>query len=125
MGYETNTAAVRYEIVNRSGKPCRLTVDPDSVFHYYRKLIELRKQYDIFRDGSFTLLCPEDEKIFAYTRDTRKGHMLVAANFSSETLPFEIPEEYKSAEKLIGNYAGMGDQLRPYEAMILYYEKIC
>ena len=28
LGFETNTAAVRYEIVNRSGKPCCLTVDP-------------------------------------------------------------------------------------------------
>ena len=99
--------------------------DPDSVFHYYRKLIELRKQYAVFRDGSFTLLCPEDEKIFAYTRDTRTGHMLVAANFTGETLPFEIPEAYRSAEKLIGNYEGVAQLLRPYEAMILYYEKIC
>ena len=32
--------------------------DPDSVFHYYRRLIALRKRYDVFRDGRFTLLCP-------------------------------------------------------------------
>ena len=30
--------------------------DENSVFHYYRKLIELRKTYDVFRRGSFTLL---------------------------------------------------------------------
>ncbi len=98
--------------------------DPDSVFHYYRQLIELRKCYDVFRDGSFTLLCPEDEKIFAYTRDNRVGHMLVVSNFSGESLPFTIPGEYHGAEKLIGNYEGIAEQLRPYEAMILYYEKI-
>jgi len=98
--------------------------DPDSVFHYYRKLIALRKQYDVFRSGSFTLLCPEDEKVFAYTRDTRREHMLVVCNFTDETLPFEIPEEYKKAEKLLGNYEGVSGELRPYEAMILYYEYI-
>ena len=97
--------------------------DPDSVFHYYRKLIALRKEYDVFRSGTFTLLCPEDEKVFAYTRDTRLGHMLVVCNFTGETVPFEIPGEYAGAEKLLGNYAGAGDTLRPYEAMILYYEK--
>ena len=96
--------------------------DENSVFHYYRKLIELRKQYDVFRSGSFTLLLPEDEKIFAYTRDTRTEHMLVVTNFSGETLPFEIPDAYRSADKLIGNYDGIPDTLRPYEAMILYYK---
>ena len=99
--------------------------DPDSVFHYYRKLIELRKRYDVFRSGTFTLLNPEDEKTFVYTRDTRVEHMLVAANFTGETLPFEIPEGYRVAEKLIGNYEGVCDRLRPYEAMILYCEKVC
>ena len=98
--------------------------DPDSVFHYYRKLIELRKQYSVFRDGSFTLLCPEDEKIFAYTRDAGAAHMLIVCNFSADTVPFEIPGEYQTARKLIGNYEGTAQQLRPYEAMILYYEKI-
>ena len=39
--------------------------DENSVFHYYRKLIELRKTYDVFRRGTFTLLDPENEKIFA------------------------------------------------------------
>ena len=97
--------------------------DPDSVFHYYRKLVQLRKNYDVFRDGSFTLLCPEDEKIFAYTRDTRTGHMLVVCNFTGETLDFEIPEEYRDAQTLICNYPTESEALRPYEAVMRYYER--
>ena len=96
--------------------------DEDSVFYYYQKLIQMRKTYPVFRDGSFTLLCPGDEKIFAYTRDTKNAHMLVVCNFTDETLKFEIPEEYKEAEKLIGNYSELGAELRPYEAFMLYYE---
>ena len=98
--------------------------NPDSVFHYYRRLIGLRKRYDVFRDGSFTLLCPEDEQVFAYTRDTRLGHMLVVCNFTGEKVPFEIPEAYRGAEQLLGNYTGEADCLRPYEARVLYYEKV-
>ena len=97
--------------------------DPDSVFHYYRKMVQLRKSYDVFRDGSFTLLCPEDEKIFAYTRDTRTGHMLVVCNFTGETLDFEIPEEYRDAQTLICNYPTESEALRPYEAVMRYYER--
>ena len=96
--------------------------DPDSVFYYYQKLISLRKSLDVFRSGSFTLLCPEDEKVFAYTRDTDKGHLLVVCNFSGEEVGFDWPENFCNAEKLIANYADRSETLRPYEAMMLYYE---
>ena len=95
--------------------------DEDSVFHYYQKLIKMRKTYPVFRDGSFTLLCPKDEKIFAYTRDVENEHMLVVCNFTEETLKFDIPKEYKNAECLISNYEDVTSELRPYEAYMLRY----
>ena len=95
--------------------------DENSVFHYYRKLIELRKTYDVFRSGSFTLLNPEDEKIFAYTRDTDTEHMLVVCNFTDETLELDAPEAFRGSEMLLSNYAEADASLRPYEAAILYY----
>ena len=96
--------------------------DPDSVFHYYRRLIALRKRYDVFRDGRFTLLCPEDPQVFAYTRDTDAAHMLVVCNFSGENADFPIPEQFRHAETLIANYPGEPETLRPWEARILYHE---
>jgi len=95
--------------------------DPDSVFHYYRKLIQLRKTYDVFHKGSFTLLCPEDEKIFAYTRDTEEEHILVICNFTDETLTFDVPGNFWGSEMLINNYVEDSHKLRPYESVILYY----
>ena len=95
--------------------------DPDSVFHYYKKLIRLRKELDVIRTGNFTLLCPEDDKVFAYTRDTEDQHLLVVCNFSAEAQPFSIPEAYRDAKTLIANYPDRTDRLRPYEAMMLYY----
>ncbi|MDY4581240.1 MAG: alpha-glucosidase [Candidatus Faecousia sp.] len=96
--------------------------DPDSVFHYYRRLIALRKQYDVFRDGRFTLLCPEDPQVFAYTRDTDTAHLLVVCNFSGAEAAFSLPEAFRHAETLIANYPGEPDTLRPWEARILYHE---
>ena len=96
--------------------------DPDSVFYHYQKLIRLRKAHNVFRDGSFTLLCPEDEKIFAYTRDTETEHLLVVCNFTGETLPFDAPERFCGTEMLISNYGTDSEDLRPYEAVMLYYQ---
>ena len=96
--------------------------DPDSVFHYYKKLIQIRKNHDVIRSGGFTLLCPEDEKVFAYTRDTENAHLLVVCNFSGVEQGFQVPERFRDAQVLIANYKGRAQGLRPYEAMMLYLE---
>ena len=95
--------------------------DPDSVFYHYQKLIALRKSHDVFRDGSFTLLCPEDEAVFAYTRDTEQEHLLVVCNFTDKEQSFVIPESFRGAETLLSNYKDMAPVLRPYEAYMLCY----
>lgn len=94
--------------------------DPDSVFYFYQKLIALRKQYEVIRDGSFTLRLPEDENVFAYTRDTRSEHLLVVCNFTAEEQPEILPAAFRGAEVLLANYPGPAGPLRPYEARMLY-----
>lgn len=96
--------------------------DPDSVFTYYKTLIRLRKEYDIIVYGSYRLLCPEDEKLFAYTRTLGDEKLLVLCNFSKDS--FEVTGDIKdmlASEQriLISNYAeGWSEILRPYEAVV-------
>ena len=96
--------------------------DENSTFHYYQKLIALRKEYNVFRDGWFELMDPENEAVFAYTRDTDNAHMLVVCNFTAEDQDWKLPWNYAGAKKLIGNYPDDHETLRPYEAYICYYE---
>ena len=42
--------------------------DPDSVYHYYRRLIDLRHTEPAVVEGDFTMLLPHDERLYAYTR---------------------------------------------------------
>ena len=99
--------------------------DPDSVFHYYQKLIRLRKEYPVFLDGKFELLLPEDGQIFAYTRTDEDAALLVCVNFTGEDASWSMPEEFRVARTLIHNYPGEGPEgtLRPYEAFMLYKKK--
>lgn len=108
--------------------------DENSVFHYYKKLIHLRKENSIFVDGDFTLLLPEDENIFAYVREYEGRRLLVAANFTDKEVEcpllkeWGVPADEDGAAKsrdngvklLIHNYNDLPSQqkLRPYEAMI-------
>ena len=97
--------------------------DKNSVFYYYQKLISLRKEYQVFLDGSFTLLLPEDEKIFAYVRKNEDSELLVCVNFTDEELSLPEACKWHDGELLIHNYDGeLGSELRPYEAFMVYRE---
>jgi oligo-1,6-glucosidase len=98
--------------------------DKNSIYHYYRKLIQLRKDYPIIVHGSYDLLVPEDEKIYVYTRKFESQTLLVVLNFSGEHQSYNIPAELKGkrSEILISNYSGNEDldvkaSLKPYEAI--------
>ena len=97
--------------------------DPDSIFYYYQKLIQFRKQYPVFRDGDFQLLCPEDPDIFAYTRETDGEKLLIVCNFTPLCRAFALPAEFAQAEILLSNYEKPGSDLPPYGAYILYQKK--
>lgn len=100
--------------------------DPDSVFHYYQKLIRLRKEKDIIVYGDFEALCRDDDKIFAYTRKLDQKKLLTVCNFSDQDAEMEIPEEFAGAQCLITNLGrtvfDRNFLLRPYEAFVLYKE---
>ena len=97
---------------------------PDSVFNYYKKLIALRHTEEVIVYGTFELLMPEDEKVFAYTRTLDDTRLFVACNYSQDTVSVEVPADFagQKAELLISNYAEQGETpaavLRPYEAVV-------
>ena len=100
--------------------------DPASVFHYYQKLIRLRKEKDIIVYGDFEALYRDDDKIFAYTRKLDQTKLLTVCNFSDQNAEMDIPEEFAGAQCLITNLGrtvfDRNFVLRPYEAFVLYKE---
>ncbi|MFW6435800.1 MAG: glycoside hydrolase family 13 protein [Halovenus sp.] len=107
--------------------------DERSVWHYYRRLIERRHEEDVLVYGEFDLLLPEDEQLFVYLRTLGSDRILVALNFSSETIERSLPDsagfDPESASLLECNYgetedendrgaSGTGLALRPWEARV-------
>ena len=96
--------------------------DENSVFYYYKKLIALRKKYDIFTSGVYDPLMEDSPDLYSYTRTNGNEKLLVVANFYDREIPYIMPEEYQSqGEILIHNYDDITDGiLRAYEAMMVY-----
>ena len=99
------------------------TSNPNSVFHYYKKLISLRKQYPVIVYGKYELLLKNDKQLFVYTRTMQNTKILVVCNFTKNNTSFMIPEEFANAECLISNmnhsYTNPSIDLKPYESFVL------
>jgi oligo-1,6-glucosidase len=102
--------------------------DPNSIFYYYQKLIQLRQQHPIIVYGTYDLILDDHEAIYAFTRTGEDGRLLVILNFTKATPVFTLPAHISFAgqELLLGNYevnAAEGIQeltLRPFEARVYF-----
>ena len=99
------------------------TADENSVFHYYKKLIALRKQNPIMVYGKYELLLEDSEELFVYTRTLEEEKLLVVCSFLDKETVFEIPDEFVGKACLISNRENAYDKkqvvLKPYEAFVL------
>ena len=95
----------------------------DSVFNYYKKLIELRHKEEVIVYGHYELLMPESEELYVYTRELENEKILVICNFTEKEVKYTLPEEFENGKILISNYDKMSAdaemELKPYEAMVI------
>jgi oligo-1,6-glucosidase len=100
--------------------------DPDSIFHYYRRLVKLRRENPIVTYGSYELLLESHEQVFSFLRTLNRIQWLVALNFSGDSAAFALPSHLPSdaARLVIANYGVDPTEnirlftLRPFEARV-------
>ena len=99
--------------------------DDDSVFYHYKKLIQLRKEYDVISNGTFKIILEEHNKVFGYIREYDGTKLIVLNNYYGENTEVELPKDIiiDKSEILISNYKDSEDlktkiNLRPYESVV-------
>jgi oligo-1,6-glucosidase len=100
--------------------------DQNSIFHYYRRLIQLRRDNPIVTYGTYDLILDDDPAIYAFTRTLDNDHLVVILNFTANTPQFVLPAHIPASDRnlLISNYPvdpalDMRDlTLRPFEARV-------
>lgn len=99
----------------------------DSVFNYYKKLIRIRKENPVIVYGSYDLIFPESEEIFAYTRTLDKEKLLVLCNYSDTEQYVERPELFAESRCMLSNCEVQTQKnaviLPPYAATVYYIEE--
>ena len=104
--------------------------DFDSVFHCWRSVLEMRKRYrDIIIYGTFDLVDEANEKVFAYTRTSPDGKILVVCSFSTESLWWLGMTENVLAilvttmKRTVESLKGEKIQLSPFEALAVLLDE--
>ena len=102
--------------------------DPNSIFHYYQKLIQIRKMNRAIVYGDLTMIREEDEDIFAYIRTLDDEGILVILNFFSKQVDFSLPAMIRCSNLrlLLNNYQDGDDDevertLTPYESRVYHF----
>ncbi|WML57819.1 alpha-glucosidase [Neobacillus sp. PS2-9] len=99
--------------------------DPDSVFYFYKKLIQLRKENEVIVYGNFQEIVEDHEQIYSFIREWDNERWLVVLNISEQQVEVKLPEFVSVLEKkiIITNYKDQSDSseeliMRPYQAIV-------
>ena len=65
--------------------------DPDSILHFYRKLVHLRKENDLIAEGDIHFLETGNERVIAYERSLGDSKMTVICSFSGQPEELNAP----------------------------------
>ena len=97
--------------------------DPDSILNYYKKLVALRKEYEIIADGEIRFTDAGNENIISYDRMLDGQKLSVFCNLRGTEQALDTAFEAPAGKILIGNYADTAasdqavriESLRPFE----------
>lgn len=99
--------------------------DRGSVLNYFRKMVQIRKDHLALIYGSYELLAPDNERVYAYTRTLEEDKYLILLSFSREREILTL-EQFKgqNAKLLLANDDAVVHvkdgvfKVRPYHAML-------
>lgn len=98
-------------------------LESGEIFPYYQKLIQLRKEREIIRDGKYKPMFLDHEKVWAYRRVLGDEEIITFSNFYGEPLSLDTASEVADEDwtYLLGNYGEkiytQTLELAPYEVV--------
>ena len=94
--------------------------DPDSILHFYRKAIALRKELAVVRHGAYREHFPLSGKHYVYSREMPGETILVICSFADHPTKLKVPAGFDLAkgELVLGNCDNDSDMLCPYESRV-------
>ncbi|GFO99934.1 glycoside hydrolase family 13 protein [Lactobacillus helveticus] len=101
----------------------------NSIYKFYQKILELKKNNSILIDGKYKLITPEDSAIYGFTRTLGNKQILVVGSFVPYKVKYDLPKELvRKGKQLLCNYDKHRNSLpselflKPYEGIVFQLE---
>lgn len=99
--------------------------DPDSILHFYRKLIKFKKENQVAIYGKYKEYYPNSSSLYVYERVLNSEKILVICSFKENSVRFNAPKGYDltKGELIFNNYSdnkivNNGFVTKPYEVRV-------
>ncbi|WP_436867316.1 alpha-glucosidase [Mammaliicoccus sciuri] len=99
--------------------------DEHSVLNYYKRLIQLKKDYDVFNYGKYELVDKDHKQIYSYKRILDNEEVIIMSNLTSEKATITYPLNIEKSKLLLHNYITIEDtnELEPFETRVYRIEE--
>lgn len=98
--------------------------EPDSVFSFYKALIQMRKEMEVISKGTIEFMEKENPDVLAYERKDKDKVVMVFGNLTEHKTTVWEKKPWEMFQKVLGNYEGIHREegqviLRPYEVVVV------
>ncbi len=99
--------------------------DEHSVLNYYKRLIQLKKDYDVFNYGKYELVDKDHKQIYSYKRILDNEEVIIMSNLTGEQATITYPLNIEKSKLLLHNYTTIEDTniLEPFETRVYRIEE--
>ena len=100
--------------------------DPDSLLHFYRKAIGLRKALRVVREGTYKEHFHKSSRLYVYSRETEGQRLLVICSFVGVDTKIKIPRSFdlQTGKLILQSHNEITDGvLKPYESRVYLWDE--
>jgi alpha-glucosidase len=102
--------------------------DPQSIYSFYKDMISLRKEHQVFVYGDYTLLLEDHPAVYAYKRSYEDSSAIVICNFGDQPQSITIADlPAGNGQLMLSNYDSADGvlaktvSLKPYETRVYLF----
>ncbi|GMG55761.1 unnamed protein product [Ambrosiozyma monospora] len=122
-GFSTGEPWMRVNDNYKEVNAAKARSDPDSIYNYYKKALEIRKEYsDVLVHGDFDHVDYDNEKVMSYIKTGKHGKAYVVLNLTKDVVKYTKQVE-GDLKMILTNYSNNPEsELQPFEGRVYLFD---
>ena len=122
-GFSKVTPWIRANSSKNEVNAKRALADKDSLYYFYKDLIQLKYKYKVIEDGKFKMIKIANPHFFAYERENDQEKIIVISSFSKKNKRFKYSENLSNNDIILSNFKEHEKEFKPFETRVYLIKK--